>query len=194
MAFSNPVSPEDNLDSIAVPLFDTLQAISYGEVGDIRLYDVGTLFWSLSRLFGCYERVITGLQYPRQQRHFLDLDLENFIIRQRVVLNDIAYIVRQLLPKDARSMGKPKGGKHPANREYSVTTLVKDLGKNSQSFPEISSAFANASEWINELKNGRDCIIHYKAKIVIFKGDPVGFAFSDPGNTAPRQSSPTGGQ
>ena len=77
--------------AIEVPLLAALRAVGFGQHENVHHFEVGTLFWSLTRLFGCYERVFASLELPFGQRPYLEADVENFIIRSRIVFNDVAY-------------------------------------------------------------------------------------------------------
>ena len=116
-------------------------------------------FWSLTRLFGCYKRVISVLPLPFEQRYFLAADIENFVIRMHVVLNDIAYVVRQLLPKNVRGLKGPGGGTHPKNQEMSIIDMIDFLIESADQFPELSAAFAKASDWISILRDRRNNVL-----------------------------------
>lgn len=169
--------PEDT-NAIHVPFFRTLGAISYGEYKEYRYFDTGTLFWSLSRLFGNYERIMSVLDSPKNERGYLDSDIEHFVIRFRIVLNDIAFIIRRLLPQNVRGFKSPGGGAHPRNREMSYSDLSKSLLKSTE-FPEVAAAFYNASKWVDKFKKERENVVHYKTKIVVFEAHPLAFGFMD---------------
>ena len=83
--------PQPNeTNSIYVPFFELIHDIGFGEHADAHHFNTNTLFWSLTRLFGCYERVMTVLHLPRCDRPYLDADVESFLIRYRIVLIDPA--------------------------------------------------------------------------------------------------------
>jgi hypothetical protein len=179
--------------AIEVPLFAALRAIGFGQHENVHHFEVGTLFWSLTRLFGCYERVFASLELPFGQRPYLEADLENFIIRFRIVLNDVAYVVWQVLPKDARGLKGPRGGTHPRNREVSVFSVAEFLQKNESAYPELATAFASARPWMDRLKNDRDNVVHYKSKALVFDSDPPSFALINAAGTERSESTPEGG-
>lgn len=183
--------PEDP-QALFVPFFESLDAVGFGEHNDPHHFDTGTLFWSLTRLFGCYERIMSVVHLPRDDRPFLEADLENFIIRFRIVANDIAYVIRQLLPTQARGLKGPKGQTHTKNREMSVFLLAKHLTENAAAYPELSAAFADAVPWLTRLKNDRDNVIHYKSKVVIFESEVPTFALLDAAGTWHPEPSPGG--
>ncbi|MBK7540814.1 MAG: hypothetical protein IPI57_03130 [Candidatus Competibacteraceae bacterium] len=111
------------------------------------------------------------IDLKREERPFLDADVESFIIRFRIVLNDIAYVIWQLLPKNTRGLKGPRGGTHPRNREMSVFLLTEYLTANASTYSELTTAFSDATPWITRLRNDRDNVIHYKSKVVIFEGE-----------------------
>jgi hypothetical protein len=184
----------DDPHSLYVPLFESLDAVGFGEHENLHHFNTGTLFWSLTRLFGCYERVMSVIDLTRDERPFLDADLEYFIIRFRIVLNDIAYVIWQLLPNNPRGLKGPSGGTHPRNREMSVVSLTDYLNRNASTYPELSSAFLNATPWMTRLRNDRDNVIHYKFKAVIFEGDSPLFALIGAAGTERTEPTPNGGQ
>ena len=190
---SNVMPHPDDPDALFVPLFEALTAIGFGEHEDVHHFNTGTLFWSLTRLFGYYERVVSVLQLPRENREFLAADIESYIIRFRIVLNDIAYVVRQLLPAHARDFKGPTGGVHPDNREVSFFTLAKDLAAQHGKYPELASAFSQAALWVDRLRNDRDNVVHYKSKAVVFETNPPSFALLSAAGTELPNTLPDGG-
>lgn len=184
----------DDPHSLYVPLFESLDSVGFGENENLRHFNTGTLFWSLTRLFGCYERVMSVIDLSREERPFLDADIENFIIRFRIVLNDIAYVIWQLLPNNARGLKGPRGGAHPRNREMSMFSLAEYLIANASTYPELSAAFSNATPWMTRMRNDRDNVIHYKSKAVIFEGESPLFALLGAAGTERTEPSPDGGQ
>jgi hypothetical protein len=184
---------EDSPHSLHVPFFEELRAIGFGEHGNVHHFEIGTLFWSLTRLFGCYERVLSVLSLPRAERPFLEADLEHFIVRFRIVLNDVAFVLRQLLPIDARGLKGPKGGTHPRNREMSVFVLSEFFLKFCEAHPEFALAFQEADAWMTRLKNDRDNVVHYKAKVVIFESPEPSFALLNAAGTERTEPTPEGG-
>lgn len=178
---------------LPVPLFEVLRAIGFGEHENPHHFNTGTLFWSLTRLFGCYERVMATLSLPFLERPFLEEDIENFIIRFRIVLNDIAYVVWQLLPRNARGLKGPRGETHPRNREVSVLALAEFCEKNEPSFPELANAFSTARPWISRLRNNRDNVVHYKSKALVFDTNPPSFALINAAGTERSVQTPDGG-
>jgi hypothetical protein len=175
-------------------LFEALDAISFGEHKNLYHFNTGTLSWSLTRLFGCYERVMSAMDLPREQSPFLDADIESYIIRFRIVLNDIAYITWQLLPKNTRGLKEPRGGTHPRNREMSILSLVKFLNEHSAAYPELAAVFSKATPWMTRLKNDRDNVVHYKTQVVVIETEPLSFALINAAGTQRTEATPEGGK
>jgi len=171
-----PTSNIKNENSLPMPLFGILYSIGLGEHNSIHHYNTGSLFWSLARLFSSYERVMSAVHISREYQLYLEDDIENFIIRFRIVLNDIAYVVRQVLPENQRGLSGPKGAVHPKNREVSFFKLKKYLAEQSEHFPEFTQVFSMTDSWTKKLRKDRDQVIHYKAKALVFDTEPLSFA------------------
>lgn len=184
----------DEAHSLRVPLFEVLDAVGFGHHKAVHYFNTGTLFWSLTRLFGCYERVMVMSDQPRERRVFLEEAIENFIIRFRIVSNDIAYVAWQLFPSDTRGLKGPRGGTHPENKEISFFGLSEFLAKNNAKFPELAGAFENAQSWKTRLKNDRDNVVHYKSRAVVFESDPTSFALLNAAGTERTEQTPDGGK
>ncbi len=133
------------------------------------------------------------LPLPFDARPFLEADIENFMIRFRIVLNDIAYVVWQFLPRDTRGLKGPRGETHPRNREISILALAEFFEKNNANYPELSSAFCSARPWINRLRNDRDNVVHYKSKALVFDTVPPSFALINAAGTERSVPTPEGG-
>lgn len=189
---------DENLNSIPVPFFSLIGSIGQHKHQWYHFYSTGTLFWSLTRLYGCYYRILMALppyNVNRNSRVFLDSDIESFVIRMRIVLNEVAFIVRLLLPENARGIKGPKGAKHPKNKEMSIHDLYISLSKSPQFAPEIMNALQINMAWIGRLRDQRDNIVHYKSKALIFEfePDPISFAFMDAAGTQNMIATPNGG-
>jgi hypothetical protein len=178
---------------LAVPLFGVLRAIGFGEHENPHHFNTGTLFWSLTRLFGCYERIMDTLHQPFMGRPFLEADIESFIIRFRIVLNDIAYVLWQLLPSNTRGLKGPRGATHPRNKEVSIIAVANFLEKNESKYPELAAAFARARPWMDRLRNDRDNVVHYKSKALVFDTNPPSFALINAAGTERSVPTPEGG-
>lgn len=184
----------DDHHSLLVPLFEALDAIGFGEHDNFHHFNTGTLFWSITRLFGCYERVMAAVEMPRDERPFLDADIENYIVRFRIVLNNVAYVIWQLLPSNARGLKGPRGGTHPRNREMSIFTLAEYLRVHSAVSSELVEVFSKATPWMTRLKNDRDDVVHYKSRVVVFESESPSFALVNAAGTERTEPTPEGGQ
>ena len=180
-------------NDLAVPMFEVLRSIGFGEHSNPHHFNTGTLFWSLTRLFGCYERVMSALELPFAERPFLEADVETFIVRFRIVLNDVGYVLWQVLPRDARGLKGPKGGTHPKNKEVSIVAICDYLTANSALHPELADALARAQPWISRLRNDRDNVVHYKSKALVFDTQPSSFALINAAGTERSEATPEGG-
>jgi len=169
----------DTSQYISTPLYGVLRSIGFGEHRDVHYFQINALFWSMERLFGCYERIMSVLSMKRSERPFLEADIENFIIRFQVVLNDLAYIMRQLIPEKAQGIAGYKGGVHPRNREVSMSDMIEKISKKSDEYQEFVDVLNEASVWMLQLRDSRNKVIHYKAKVVLFESDSPEFAFLD---------------
>jgi len=185
---------ENDQHSLQVPLFSAFDSIGFGEHGNIHHFDTGTLFWSLQRLFGSYERVMSVVELQYSELVFLDADLEHFIIRFRIVLNAIAFVVRQIFPKNARGVPSPGGPTDPRNQEMSIMDLMKYLEAHEDDLPELAFAFVAAKSWINRMRNDRDNVVHYKSKALIFDSDPISFALVNAAGTERTEPTAEGGR
>ena len=167
----------------------TLDARLVGALYDIGLkikkpyyFEQSALFWSLNRLFSFYYRIVS-VYNPKTtysgDKSFLDADLESYIIRHRIILNDIAYAVWQLLELCGFKIGlTPKGGVHPKNKEMSFFDLHKKLSANTDpKLDGIRTAIQNGVTKFSFLKDQRDNIAHYKSTVMIF-GDGPDFEFA----------------
>jgi len=184
----NSLQPEDDQHSIATPLFAALREIGWGEFENFHHFQTRTLFWSMVRLFGSYERIMSVLKLERSKRPFLEADIESFIIRFQIVLNDIAFLVRQLLPEDVRGLRRP-----PSNGEMSFMVLMDYFAKNSD-YPEFKQIFSDAAEWMLELRERRNDVVHYKAQVVVFESDPPSFAFHNASGPKKTELTENGGE
>jgi hypothetical protein len=183
-----------NIHSLATPLFGLLGSLGHTAFGSYHHFDTHTLFWSLTRLFGYYHRIITSLPSPRDKRPFLDSDIESFIIRMRIVLNDVAFVLRQLLPAQAPGLKGPKGATHPRNREMSMSSLITYLTKQQHVYPELAAVLETNKGWMSHLREQRNNVVHYKSKVVVFEPESeISFAVLNAAGTEKTVRTPEGG-
>lgn len=171
-------------EGLPMPLLDTLMSYGHGQYSDHRFFNHSSLYWSLTRFFQAYYRVISiCLQDPsnRGRNVFLEADIEMFIIWLRVVMNDLAYIIRQALPTNTRSLKSPDGPVPLLNKEMSINKFLRFTQQHPDQFPELTVLFSSNSSWISDLLEERERIIHYKGRVQTFSFDEgVGFAVLDP--------------
>lgn len=183
-----------DIHSLPTPLFGLLGSLGHCQYGWYHHFETGTLFWSLTRLFGFYHRIIVSL-HEKNNRAFLESDIESFIIRMRIVLNDVAFIIRQLLPDQTHGLKGPKGGTHPRNKEMSIFDIYSYLSNKPNQFPEIKAALYKNKDWIFRLKEQRDNIVHYKSKVIIFQTEPdLSFAMLNAAGTERTVATEDGGR
>lgn len=186
----------DDTNYLKTPFFEILNNLGFAHFGDFHFFATDTLFWSLTRLFSHYHRIINPI-YSNQTtvRPFVESDIESFIIRQRIILNDIAYIIRQLLPKELRGLKNPKGPTHPHNKEMSIKDIIKYVEKNKTEFKELYEVFKKNENWMSEMRTQRDGIVHYKSKVILFGTKPyLSFAILDAAGTEKTEVTPEGGR
>lgn len=187
-------------DSLEMPLLSFLLDISLQHFKQPYYFDSGTFFWSLSRLFGCYQRVVSTCQTYKGNFDdpFLAQDIEDFIIRHNVLLNDVAFILRKFYTdKELQGLRGLSGAVAPQNREQSFNDFVDFFTiKNTSLHPELSALLlAKTNIFRSVMRRRRLDIIHYKAKAVVFafESGPE-FALIDPGATYPIQKTEGGGE
>lgn len=179
---SAPSLSETNA-GMRMPVFDLLYNVGLSEYNSIRYFELETLFLSLNRLFTHYQRIVTScLNKENSNRYLLEVDIESYIIRFRVILNDIAFIINQLLPNNIRGKKNPGGNVPDKDKEMSISNLMEFFEKHSkidpQVFQEFFRMFALNKARIEVRKEERDKILHYKNKILVIDyGSYYGFSF-----------------
>jgi hypothetical protein len=187
------MNEDQDIHSISTPLFGLLGSLGHTEFSGYHHFDMGTLFWSLTRLFGYYHRIISDLVLERDNRQFLDSNIEGFIIRMRIVLNDVAFIIRQLLPHCGTGLKVPKGKTHPRNREMSIMDIYDYLSKSQDKYPEFTTALDKNKRWIFHMREQRDNVVHYKSKVIIFETEQeISFAMLNAAGTEKSVPTATG--
>ena len=178
-----------NPESIEMPFLGFLLDLSLQHFKSPHYFDYGTFFWSLTRLFECYQRIIPYCQNYKGtlSNPFLAQDIENFIIRHNVLLNDLAYILRKFYTeKELRSMKGLSGDTASSNREQSFNDLlVYFTKKNLIVHPSLSALLKEKSIFLQAtMRKRRLDILHYKAKAVVFEFEKEPrFALIDVGGT-----------
>ena len=192
--------PDTRRHSLRAPFAELLGRLGYGSFKNPNYFSDGSLSLSLVRCFGYYQRImeLEGNPDPRlgrpQLSMFLDADVESFIIRYRVALNDLAFILRRLYPESVRGLSGPKGGVHKQDREISIRDLDKFYQAKPEFHPEMKEAFDKNRPWLDSLRDQRDRLIHYKAKVFVFeeKDGSLEFAILSPAGQDPTIEMPDG--
>jgi hypothetical protein len=169
---------------IPVPLFSRLLGIGKGEYNDIGHFAIDSVFWTITRLFESYERILSACQdykitHNPEVATFTGGDVEHFIIRFRVILNDIAFLIRQQLSAQVRYLPEPHGPGAPQNHEFSMHDLIRFCTKQPRYDPYLTRLIECHRSWIDENIFRRDAIIHFKSKAHIVFGEGLEVAFID---------------
>jgi len=172
-------------NNLKIPFFGIIDNLGFSHFHNFHYFATDTLFWSLTRLFLHYHRIMHPI-YTNQTiiSPYIESDIESFIIRQRIILNDIAYIIRQSLPKELRGLKNPKGPTDSLNKEMRINEIIDYVEKNKTGFNGLHKVFKKNENWILKMRNQRDGIVHYKSKVVLFKTKPdISFAILDAAGT-----------
>lgn len=168
----------------------TLMALSL-EIKKPYYFQETALFWSLNRLFGFYYRIVSvysPISAYHGNKDFLDSDLESYIIRHRIILNDIAYILWQLLKLfNLDFKVKFNKGAHPGNNELSFFEFARKLKKDTNPLLDnLRNCIDIGMTEFSFMENQRNNIAHYKSMIMIFGDGPdFEFAIMNPMGTMP---------
>jgi hypothetical protein len=180
---------EEEFHYIKMPFFEVVGNLSLFQFGNYHYISCNSLFWSLTRLFGHYYRIVNVWNpYNAGDNHldssFLANDIESFIIRLRIIFNDIAFIIRQLYPNQVRGMPSPSGEQKAKNKELSINNLYNFTKKNPDFDPKLTELLNRNKDWLFALCKQRDNIVHYKSKVVVFEPNKpnMTFAIINPGN------------
>ncbi len=191
----------DDLDSLPSPLFEEIHALGHWNFNSHAHFEVGSLFWSLTRLFGFYDRIVSvydskGVGPNHRNAVFLASDVESFIIRFRVILNDVAFVFRQLYPPKLQGLLQLEHGRRDRNKEMSFRELHKFLKRVPQLHPSLLAAIESNRSWLYTPVRQREDILHYKAMVLIFEpdNDNRGFAIIKAAGDEPSVATPEGGR
>lgn len=175
-------------DYLPTPLAELLSSIGLGTYNNFRYFDTGSLFWSLTRLFGYYDRVIAvhdplGIGPNTGNTSFLDADIEAFIIRYRIVLNTLSFVIRQLYADQIKGLPQLRRTPYDKNKEVSFRDLHNFLKNNPTHHPALLNALEKNKDWLYVLLHQREDLLHYKGMVVIFepRQNSRSFAILKPG-------------
>ena len=153
---------------LITPFFGILYNLAYSHFNSMHYFATDTLFWSLTRLFTHYHRIIEPIINNQSiNSFFIESDIENFIIRQKIILNDIAYIIRQILPTNIQSLKNPTSIKKEMRFKD-----IKDYVKKDDRFNNLNEIFEKNEIWMSKIENLREGIIHFKSKASVFETKP----------------------
>ncbi len=143
-----------------------------------RYFDIGALFWSLERLFTCYQRIVRVYNpvlsnICSNDTTYLENDIENYYIRHRILLNNIAFSTYQVINLFDMNFMKPRGKSFGTNNEISFFDLVKILENSSdEELKPFQEAYKKGAKLFYVMKDMRDNLIHFKAKAIVYKTPP----------------------
>jgi hypothetical protein len=142
------------------------------------------IFWALTRLVGCYERLgfLYG-EYASSKNDALcydaELEVEHFLIRLRVLIDEISYIIRSFMPKKVRGLSEPEGPGPLEFRQFRIRKFLRFVSAN----PNYSTALTNLIEKnrsaIDRFISRRDDIVHFRAKAIVIRTDRMMVGFVD---------------
>lgn len=109
----------------------------------------------------------------------MDADIESFLIRLRVMFDELAFVIRSFMPIYVRHLSSPEGGV-PANYKYfSFNSFLKYVSKYPEADPLLTHLVDGRKTFFKEFIEKRDDIIHFRAKAVVFVRDQLGVGFLD---------------
>lgn len=186
----------DEEKNLKTPFFGILDNLGFSHFSNFHYFAINTLFWSLTRLFLHYQRIIHPIYTNKAIiRPFIESDIESFIIRQRIILNDIAYIIRQLLPRELRGLENPRGSTHPLNREMRIIKIIDYVEEHKAEFKVLHEILKKNKNWILEMRSQRNGIVHFKSKVILFETKPgISFAILDAAGTEKTEPTDNGGR
>lgn len=136
-------------------------------------YDTHSLFWSITRLFNLYWRISEECLNYEHKNEFnsahLACDIENFMIRYKIVLDNILYILSLVYSEyNIRWLS------HFSQQGYinSFKNVYNQFLKNEKLFqfhPEIVELLRDSKEFLFDKSKYRDLLIHNKANVTIFE-------------------------
>lgn len=169
--------PDDELPD---RLSTILSGLDYAKTNSIHSHS--GIFWGLTRVFGCYDQ-LTELcdEYVTTGVHGLTfvaaLEIEHFLIRLRTLLDEVAYAIRTRISENVRGLS-PLGGPGPIEyKHFSITTLLKFIGKYPNYCTHLNRLLENNKSEIKKFIELRDDIAHFRAKAIIFPGPPLSVGF-----------------
>jgi hypothetical protein len=175
-------------DELADYLASVLSGIDHAATGTYR--SSSGIFWALTRVFGCYDGVVTACEEYLASRadeltFVAALEIEHFLMRLRVLLDEVAYVIRIRLLRTVRGLGQPKGS--GPSKQFSINELLKFVKKNATFCPHLTQLLESNRADIYKYIELRDDIAHFRAQALIFRGDAMNVGFIGSRETAQSQ-------
>lgn len=159
-------------ESLKMPLFSLFRSLE-GRVGIS-----GNIGRSLQKLFICYSEIMKKSagdnKFSIHDSLKMENDIESYIIRERILFNDIAWSIRMILPKEIRGLRSLDLQKDDEMRFDNIINFVKN---NPESFKGLTKLINKNKEWIENNIKQRDDIIHFKKNVLVFKDSELSFSF-----------------
>jgi hypothetical protein len=174
---------------LADRLSSVLSGIEFARTGSPR--SNSGIFWGLTRVFGCYDRLSAvcddyAINHEDHLTFAAELEIEHLLMRLRVLLDEVAYAIRILLPSNVRGLGGVKGP--GPTKHFSMTELLKFTKKYPKHFPLLTHLLENNQSNIHRFIELRDDIAHFRAKAIIFPGDSLNVGFIGARNSNDEQN------
>ncbi len=167
-------------DELSDYLASVLSGIDHATTGAYR--SSSGVFWALTRVFGCYDRVAAACEEYSASRadeltFFAALEIEHFLMRLRVLLDEVAYVIRIRLPQTVRGLGQPKGPGPMQYKQFRINELLKFVQDYPESSPYLTRLLEGNRDNIHKYIELRDDIAHFRAQALIFRGETMSVGF-----------------
>jgi hypothetical protein len=139
-------------------------------------------FWALTRLVGCYERLsILYESYALSKADDVcieaELEIEHFLIRLRVLIDELAYAIRAHMPLEVRGLGKPQGPGPVQYQQFSISKLLTFVRKNPKYSEALTTLIESNRTQIDDFVSRRNDIVHFRAKAIVFSTETMRVGF-----------------
>ncbi|MBW7975074.1 hypothetical protein [Bradyrhizobium sp. BR 10289] len=171
--------PDDQLSDF---LSSALSGINWARHHSVESYS--GIFWALTRLVGCYERLSVLYEgYAATKADELcydaELEIEHLLVRLRVLIDELAYVIRVCMPPAIRGLSQPKGPGPLQYRQFSIRELLKFVRKHPDVSTALTKLLENNRQDIERFVSRRDDIVHFRAKAIIFRTNTMRVGFLD---------------
>jgi hypothetical protein len=175
-------------DELADYLASILSGLDHAATG--TYHSSSGIFWALTRVFGCYDRLMVACEENSPSRQIdmtfvAELEIEHFFMRLRVLLDEIAYVIRVRLPKTVRGLGQPQGPGPMQYKQFSSNKLLKFVGDHPTFCPHLTRLLESNRANIHKFIELRDDIAHFRAKAIVFPGETMSVGFVGSRDAAP---------